>query len=110
MKHIAQATKNRKVNAFVETVRAAVKQQRRAYNCNFGVKVGNAYRSATGDRFEIKCGRDVVLVELNTADATLIVTAIERHRSGSVTMQKPVVARNHRAFVRAMEEVDVWLS
>lgn len=96
MKHIAQATKNRKVIAFVASLRAAIKRENR------GVKVGNAYRSATGDRFEIAQGSDVVLVQVDKTSGVMSLMGIERDRRGSVTLHKPRVVKSFRAFARTL--------
>lgn len=96
MKHTAQATKNRKVNAFVASLRNAIKY------ANRGVRVGNAYRSATGDRFEIARGSDVVLVQVDKSSGVMSLMGVERDRRGSVTLYKPKVAKSFRAFARML--------
>ena len=96
MKHIAQATKNRKVNAFVASLRATIKR------ANHGIKVGNAYRTKTGDRFEIAMGSDVLLVQVDKAAGVMSLMGVEREPRGRVTMHKPRVVKSFRAFARTL--------
>lgn len=117
MKHIAQATKNRKVVTFVASLRASVRTGRKMLDGrNRNIKVGDAYRSVAGDRFEITLGKTrdnstpaVLLVEVDKDAASLTVTCMTKLGQGAVQILRPVTTRTFRAFKRELAEYHVYL-